>query len=228
MKRIIAIVKALGRSRELRIFFRIAQVTTLVFAVAVLAENCAGTGLAGQQIRPDISMLTPVIDKPFESSGPLGEPWTTTGGWVVTPGNLTYVTKTEGTAVAGPERQVPSRMVLTTTMTVGSGAGGLIFGYHSPTDYFRVIYSGPLAALAIEQVKGTSVDRIASVGPVGTPSEMGLTMEFTTMGVTVYLNDQAVYTTQRADFSLGSSQRVGLYGLSGPVTFTKFYYGQAD
>lgn len=177
----------LGRS-PLRVVFRLAQVTLLLWAAMVLIERYDSTSddtlnTAGE--RADLALGEQVFTDEF--GGPDG-PMANEGDWQVVTGNWT-VQNGEASLMADPSgaptpalvtTNLPEaeRVVVQVQVTAGADGVGLVYGYNGPTDFHRVSFNPTFAAAGVERIQGTSAETIGRFAPVAVPESYEISLEF--------------------------------------------------
>lgn len=225
-------LKRVASSGEVRVLLRIAQVTILVFASAVLIENCEGDVQGSANGRPNIAMLSSVLNESFDGSAePLGsvKGWTAGPDWNIGGGVLSYQGTAEAAAIlAGSPTDGERRLVATAKISALNGAGGLILGRVNENSYWRVVYSAPLAGLVVEQIVVGQPRQVATMAPVGAPENMTLTVEIRHNALTVYVETERVITAKYVQPADNAPTTFGLFAQSGPVSFDDVYFGAGD
>ena len=176
----------LGRS-PLRVLFRVAQVSLLLWAVVVLAERYDETTLrppdAATQA-PDLVLGQQVVADDFDGAdGPLSDSadWEVVAGdWVTADG--------EAKLIADPELATPSlaltklpqadRLVVQARVSGGADGVGLVYGYRSPQDFTRVSFNPSFAAAGVERIDGAGAVALNTFGPVDLAGSFDITLEF--------------------------------------------------
>ncbi len=176
----------LGRS-PLRVLFRVAQVSLLLWAVVVLAERYDETTLrppdAATQA-PDLVLGEQVFADDFDGAdGPLSDSadWEVVAGdWVTADG--------EAKLLADPELATPSlaltklpqadRLVVQARVSGGADGVGLVYGYRSPQDFTRVSFNPSFAAAGVERIDGANAVALNTFGPVDLAGSFDVTLEF--------------------------------------------------
>ena len=205
----------LGRS-PLRVLFRVAQVTLLLWAVAILVERYDSTGtepIAQAGERADLVLGDQALGEDFDGpEGSLPDGWDpVAGNWVVSDSAVALVPDPSGTlspALLTHSLPESDRIVVQTTVTSSSDGIGLVYDYNGPTDFYRLSFNPTFAAAGLERidVSATVIERFA---PIDIPSTYEISLEFANGEVQVWIGNTVLGQVSLKDGRMPTS-----FGLS--------------
>ena len=208
----------LGRS-PLRVVFRLAQVTILLWAVVVLVERYDET--ATQPVdsatqKADLVLGDEVFSDSFErADGPLGgdESWqVVTGNWVIAGSAAQIVADPSGAfvpALAVAEVPKADRLVIQLSIDSPNDGVGVVYGYDGPGEFNRIGFNPSFAAVGVEKIRGGQAETVGRFGPVGIPDTYEVSLEFARGELQVWVGNQVVGQVPLGDGGLPTS-----FGLS--------------
>lgn len=218
----------LGRS-PLRVLFRVAQVSLLLWATVVLAERYNDTsdvaldpsGQAG-----DLALGEQTFSDDFGGGdGPLsadGNWQVVTGNWTTQNGEATLAAEPTGALIpALATRELPEaeRVVVQVQVTAGADGAGLVYGYNGPTDFNRVSFNPTFAAVGVGRVDGAPTEEtIGRFAPVAVPESYEISLEFGQGELQVWIGNLTLGQVPLEDGKLPTN--FGLSSAGGaPVSF---------
>lgn len=191
----------LGRS-PLRVIFRVAQVTLLLWAVVVLAERYdeTATDPVDAASQPaDLVLGDQVFADSFDGAdGPLGgdAAWqVVSGNWVVADGTARIVGDAGGgfvPALAVTEVPAAERLVIQMTIDSPNDGVGVVYDYQGPGEFNRIGFNPSFAAVGVEQIRNGRAETIGRFGPVGIPEPYEVSLEFARGELQVWVGNQVV------------------------------------
>ncbi len=216
----------LGRS-PLRVLFRVAQATLLLWAGAILVERYDGTGdesLNAAAQPGDLALGDQVVTDDFDGGdGPLaGDDWQVVAGdWAIQSGEATLLPEQDGSQLASlAVRDLPEgdRVVVQVTVTSGADGVGLVYGYEGPTQFGRVSFNPTFAAIGVERIDGTAAESVARFAPVDIPDSYEVSLEFTADELQLWIGNYTLGQVRLPDGEI--PKNFGLSSATGaPVSF---------
>ncbi|MEZ5380780.1 MAG: hypothetical protein R2754_03170 [Microthrixaceae bacterium] len=188
----------LGRS-PLRVIFRVAQVTLLLWAGGVLVERYISTSDDVVQSSGDPADLVQgdeVFSDGFDrSDGPLGasDDWdVVAGNWVVSSARAELVPDPSGSLTPGlATAALPDadRIVVQVTVDSRSDSVGLVYAYKGPDDFYRISFNPSFAAVGVEKIGADGAQTIERFGPVSIPETYEISLEFAQDEVQIWVGN---------------------------------------
>ncbi|MBK6967793.1 MAG: hypothetical protein IPH29_01345 [Candidatus Microthrix sp.] len=215
----------LGRS-PLRVIFRVAQVTLLLWAAVVLVEryNATSTQSVDASSQPaDLVLGDEVFADAFDrGDGPLGGDWqVVTGNWVIADGSAQIVEDPAGAlvpALAVTDVPAAERLVIQMTIDSPKDGVGVVYGYKGPGEFNRIGFNPTFAAVGVEQIRNGGAETIGRFGPVGIPATYEVSLEFARDELQLWVGNQVV--GQVALDGAGAPRSFGLSSAAGsPAKF---------
>ncbi len=191
----------LGRS-PLRVIFRLAQVTILLWALVVLVERYDET--ATQPVdsatqKADLVLGDEVFSDSFErADGPLGgdESWqVVSGNWVIAESAAQILAEPSGAfvpALAVAEVPQADRLVIQLSIDSPNDGVGVVYDYDGPGEFNRIGFNPSFAAVGVERISGGRAETIGRFGPVGIPDPYEVSLEFARGELQVWVGNQVV------------------------------------
>lgn len=210
----------LGRS-PLRVIFRVAQVTLLLWAAVVLVEryNATSTQSVDASSQPaDLVLGDEVVADAFDrGDGPLGGDWqVVTGNWVIADGSAQIVEDPAGAlvpALAVTDVPAAERLVIQMTIDSPKDGVGVVYGYKGPGEFNRIGFNPTFAAVGVEQIRNGGAETIGRFGPVGIPATYEVSLEFARDELQLWVGNQVV--GQVALDGAGAPRSFGLSSAAG-------------